>query len=61
MAAYEEAIRRCNTAWAPWHIIPANKKWYRDLLISERITRALEDMRLKYPRRRAGRGTPPDV
>jgi len=61
MAAYEEAMRRCNTSWAAWHIIPANKKWYRDLLVSERIVRALEDMRLKYPAPRAGRGTPPDA
>jgi len=61
MAAYEEAMRRCNTSWAGWHIIPANKKWYRDLLVSERIVRALEDMRLKYPAPRAGLGTSPDA
>ena len=58
MAAYEDAIHRCNTAWAPWHIVPANKKWYRNLVVSERIVHALEEMRLEYPalRRRPGRG-----
>src|SRR5213594_1902150 len=42
MGAYEDAIHRCNTAWAPWHIVPANKKWYRNLVVSERIVRTLE-------------------
>jgi len=57
MAAYEDAIHRCNTAWAPWHIVPANKKWYRNLVVSERIVRALQEMRLEFPplRRPPGR------
>jgi len=50
MAAYEEAIARCSTAWAPWHVIPADHKWYRDLLVSERVVQALEGMNLKFPR-----------
>ena len=58
MAAYEDAIARCGTAWAPWHVIPANRKWYRNLLVSETIVRALEGMGLKYPRPRAGRRGP---
>lgn len=58
MAAYEDAIGRCNTPWAPWHIVPANKKWYRNLVVSERIAQALEGMDLRYPRRRVGRGRP---
>ncbi len=53
MAAYEDAIARCGTPWAPWHVIPANRKWYRNLLISERIVAALEGMGLKYPRPRS--------
>jgi PPK2 family polyphosphate:nucleotide phosphotransferase len=48
--AYEDAISLCNPAWAPWHIVPADKKWYRDLVVSERVVEALEKMRLKYPR-----------
>ena len=47
--AYEDAINKCNTPWAPWHIIPANKKWYRSLVISERLVEALEGLDMKYP------------
>ncbi len=54
MTAYEDAISRCGTAWAPWHIIPANRKWYRNLLVSEVIVGALEEMHLKYPKPPAG-------
>jgi len=49
MAAYEDVFRRCSTAWAPWHIIPANKKWYRNLAVSQIIVEALEDMNLQLP------------
>lgn len=49
MAAYEDALTRCNTAWAPWHIVPANHKWYRDLVISDAIVRTLESLNMRYP------------
>jgi len=49
MEAYEDAINQCNTPWAPWHVIPANKKWYRNLVVSEHIVKALESLDLKYP------------
>jgi PPK2 family polyphosphate:nucleotide phosphotransferase len=49
MAAYEDAINKCNTPWAPWHIVPANKKWYRNLAIAERLVEALESLDMKYP------------
>jgi len=55
MAAYEDAMARCGTPWAPWQIVPANRKWYRNLLVSARVVEALESMRLKYPRRKVGR------
>jgi PPK2 family polyphosphate:nucleotide phosphotransferase len=55
MAAYEDAIARCNRPWAPWHVVPADHKWYRNLVVSERIVRALEGMNLRYPRPRAAR------
>lgn len=45
MAAYEEALTRCSTDYAPWHIIPANRKWYRDLAISEVLVEALRPYR----------------
>lgn len=48
--AYEDAITRCSTPAAPWYVIPANKKWYRNVAISEIIVRALESLKLKMPR-----------
>ena len=47
--AYEDAIARCNTPNAPWHVIPADHKWYRDLAVSEIIAETLEDMDLRVP------------
>jgi PPK2 family polyphosphate:nucleotide phosphotransferase len=45
MAAYEEALTRCSTDHAPWYIIPANRKWYRDLAISEALVETLRPYR----------------
>ncbi|MGI8745357.1 MAG: polyphosphate kinase 2 family protein [Bryobacteraceae bacterium] len=47
--AYEVALRKCSTDWAPWYIIPSNDKWVRNYAISEIIVKTLEGMRLKYP------------
>jgi PPK2 family polyphosphate:nucleotide phosphotransferase len=49
MAAYTDAISRCNTDYAPWYIIPANHKWYRNLIICRTIVETLEDMNPQYP------------
>jgi PPK2 family polyphosphate:nucleotide phosphotransferase len=49
MTAYEDAINKCSTEWAPWHIIPANKKWYRDFLVGEFIVETLKRLDMKYP------------
>ncbi len=47
--AYEAALNRCNTDYAPWHIIPADCKWYRNLLISEILRETLERMNPQFP------------
>ena len=47
--AYETVFNTCNTEWAPWHIIPANKKWYRNLVITERVVESLQKLDMKYP------------
>jgi len=49
MRAFEEAIGRCNQPWAPWHIVPANHKWYRNLVVSTAIVEAMEKLGLSYP------------
>ena len=48
-AAYEDAIGKCCTKEAPWFIIPANKKWFRNLAVSHIIAETLEDMDPKFP------------
>ena len=50
MQAYEVMLQKCSTDWAPWHIIPANKKWYRNLVITERIVETLKKLDMKYPK-----------
>jgi PPK2 family polyphosphate:nucleotide phosphotransferase len=47
--AYEEAIARTSTKWAPWYVIPANHKWFRDLAISQILADTMEGMGLKTP------------
>lgn len=47
--AYEVMLEKTSTDWAPWYIVPANKKWYRNLVIGRVIIDTLKDMKLKYP------------
>jgi len=47
--AYEDALTRCSTPWAPWYVIPANKKWYRNLAVSQIIVETLEELNMKFP------------
>jgi hypothetical protein len=39
--AYEDVLSRCSTPPAPWHIVPADSKWYRNLVIAETISRGI--------------------
>lgn len=50
MEAFEAVLTRCNTKHAPWHIVPANYKWYRDIVITKAIVTALEDMKVEFPK-----------
>ncbi len=50
MKAYEDALNKTSTEWAPWYLIPANHKWYRDLVVSRIIVKAMEKMGLHYPK-----------
>jgi len=45
MAAYEEAIQRCNTPYAPWSIIPANRKWFRNVAVTQALVDQLKPFR----------------
>ena len=44
-AAYEDALARCATPEAPWYVVPADKKWFRNLAVMERIVLALRPYR----------------
>jgi PPK2 family polyphosphate:nucleotide phosphotransferase len=47
--AYEAALTQCSTPWAPWYIVPANHKWYRNLYVAETVAQALRDLDMHYP------------
>jgi PPK2 family polyphosphate:nucleotide phosphotransferase len=49
MRAFEDAISKCNKPWAPWYVVPANRKWYRNLVVSTAIIEALEGLEMSYP------------
>lgn len=48
-AAFEEALSRCSTEHAPWFVIPANHKWFRNLAISRIVTETLESLDMHFP------------
>ncbi len=50
ISAYQDALSKCSTPHAPWFIIPANHKWYRNLAVSHIILEAMDRLDLRYPR-----------
>ena len=48
--AYEDALTECSTPWAPWHVVPANRKWVRNLVVARAIVEALEGMDPRMPK-----------
>ena len=49
LAAFEDVISATSTDHAPWYVVPANRKWYRDLVVADTVVSTLEDMKLKCP------------
>jgi PPK2 family polyphosphate:nucleotide phosphotransferase len=47
--AYEDVLARCNTEYAPWHIVPSDRKWYRNLVVSNLLCETLEKMDPQFP------------
>jgi PPK2 family polyphosphate:nucleotide phosphotransferase len=47
--AYDDALTLCNTDHAPWHIVPADKKWYRNLVVARLVRKALEKLDPRFP------------
>lgn len=48
--AYQAALNRCSTDWAPWFVVPAENRWYRNLLVARTIVHTLRDLKLRYPK-----------
>ena len=49
MEAYEDILRETSTEYAPWYVIPANKKWFMRTAVSSIIISTLESLNLTYP------------
>ena len=50
VTAYQDTISKCSSMWAPWYIVPANKKWFRNLAVGLIIIDTLERMKPKFPK-----------
>lgn len=49
-AAYEDMLNLCSTHHAPWYVIPSDKKWFRNLLVSQILVETMEKLDLKFPK-----------
>lgn len=54
--AYEELLEKCSKEQAPWHIVPANRKWFRNLAIAQAIVHALRPYKNDWQKELVGRG-----
>ena len=48
--AYREMLARCSTEWAPWYVVPADKKTARDVQVADVVVRTLEEMNPQFPK-----------
>ncbi|MEX1077061.1 MAG: hypothetical protein WED27_11520, partial [Pirellulales bacterium] len=49
-AAYEDALTLCNTAEAPWYVVPADRKWYRNLVVARLLRQTLTALDPQFPK-----------
>jgi PPK2 family polyphosphate:nucleotide phosphotransferase len=54
MRAYEDVLEKTSTDWAPWQVVPADRKAMRDFIVAGAVVKALEKLKMNYP-------DPPDV
>jgi PPK2 family polyphosphate:nucleotide phosphotransferase len=47
--AFETMLSRTSTPWAPWYVVPANRKWYRNLVVARVLMQTLEGLGLRHP------------
>ena len=55
MRAYEDAISATATEWAPWYVVPADRKWFTRLIVASAVIETLESVRPTFPKLDAGR------
>jgi PPK2 family polyphosphate:nucleotide phosphotransferase len=51
IVAYDDVLAKCSTEPAPWHVIPANRKWFRNYAVAQILRDELRSMKLEYPKR----------
>ena len=49
MDAFEKMIAATSTEWAPWYVVPADRKWYRNLVVGDLVVRTLEGLPMEFP------------
>jgi PPK2 family polyphosphate:nucleotide phosphotransferase len=49
MEAFEDVLQKCSKPWAPWYVVPADKKWFRNWVLSETIVKTLEGLNMRFP------------
>ncbi len=49
MQAYEDVLSKTSTEYAPWFIVPANRKWYRDFVVSSVLVDTLKSLKMTFP------------
>jgi len=49
MTAYTAMLEKTSTPWAPWHVVPADRKWVRNFIVSDTLVDALKGLKMKWP------------
>jgi PPK2 family polyphosphate:nucleotide phosphotransferase len=49
LEAYEDVLNKTSTDWAPWYLVPANRKWYRNLVVATVLLKSLEKLEMRFP------------
>ena len=50
MESFEDMIKHTSTKWAPRYVIPSNKKWYRNYIVSEIVSDVMKSLKISYPK-----------
>lgn len=48
--AFEDAMEHCSTKYAPWYVIPAERRWYRNLLVAQVLIDTLQSLKMEFPK-----------